>query len=92
MEKKEDRRKQLLNTVLIVLVGQVGCVTLLVVLASVFGGMWLDERFGTRPLFTLALLMGGIPFSVLLMITLARRATRKIRAEADPDGSDRHSA
>jgi len=92
MEKKEDGRKALLNTVLIVMVGQVGCVTLLIVLASAFGGMWLDERLGTRPLFTLGLLLAGIPLSVLLMVTLARRAVRRIHTEAAPDGGNSRSA
>lgn len=69
----------MLQTLLIVVIGQVGCVTLAVVLASVFGGLWLDNQFGTKPMFTLALLFAGIPISVLLMLSLSRRALSQLK-------------
>ena len=53
---------------LIVMIGQVGCLTLVIILASVFGGLWLDNTFGTKPVFTLVLLFAGIPISVLVML------------------------
>lgn len=70
---------------MIVLVGQVGCVTLLVVLVSVFAGLWLDRYFHTRPIITLALLFAGIPVSVLLMLQVARRTLAGI---VDEDKAD----
>jgi len=42
-----------LRNLLIVLVGQVGCITLAVILISVRVGQWLDAYFQTRPLYTL---------------------------------------
>lgn len=64
------------------MVGQVGCLTLIIILASVFGGLWLDNTFGTRPIFTLVLLLAGIPLSVILMIVVARRTLARLRDEA----------
>ena len=87
MSQQEQDRKSLLNTVLIVMVGQVGCLTLVIILASVFGGMWLDKTFGTRPLFTLILLIAGIPLSVLLMLFVARRTIARIKPGVETESS-----
>lgn len=61
------------------MIGQVGCLTLVVILASVFLGLWLDGQFGTKPTFTLILLFAGIPLSVLLMLTVSRRTLAKLQ-------------
>ncbi|MCA2000639.1 MAG: AtpZ/AtpI family protein, partial [Chloroflexi bacterium] len=50
----------MISNLLIVVIGQVGCLTLAVVMASVLGGLWLDKTFDTKPVFTLALLFAGI--------------------------------
>jgi len=89
MARPLDKRRELVNTVLIVMVGQVGCLTLAIILGSVFGGLWLDERFGTRPVLTLILLVGGIPLSVLIMLAVARRTIAKIRSNAELEEKDR---
>ncbi len=69
----------MVNTLLIVVIGQVGCLTLAVILASVFGGLWLDNMFGTKPMFTLVLLFAGIPLSVILMLYVSRRALARLK-------------
>lgn len=80
MAQSKSERQSILTTLLIVMVGQVGCLTLVIILASVFGGLWLDNTFGTKPLFTLILLFAGIPLSVLLMLTVARRTLARLKA------------
>jgi len=70
-------------TLLIVLVGQVGCLTLVIILASVMAGLWLDGYFHTKPWFTLALLLAGIPLSVLLMLQVARRTLSRLKRESE---------
>lgn len=79
MAQSEQKGKQILNTLLVVMIGQVGCLTLVVILASVFLGLWLDGQFGTKPAFTLILLFAGIPLSVLLMLTVSRRTLAKLQ-------------
>jgi hypothetical protein len=59
--------------------GQVGCLTLIIVLAAVFAGLWLDNQFNTRPVITLTLLVVSIPVSVLAMLYVVRLATSKIK-------------
>lgn len=75
MEQSDKKRRNgVISNLLIVVIGQVGCLTLAVVLASVLGGLWLDKTFGTKPVFTLALLFAGVPLSVLLMLYASRKA------------------
>jgi hypothetical protein len=87
MTQSDNKGRSILTTLLIVMIGQVGCLTLVIILASVFGGLWLDDTLGTKPVFTLALLFAGIPISVLVMLVVARRtlARLKERAEAEKE-------
>jgi F0F1-type ATP synthase assembly protein I len=78
MAQRDSDRRSILENVLIVLVGQVGCITLVVILLSVRIGLWLDEYFQTRPLYTLILLFAGIPLSVIMMLVIARRTLARL--------------
>ena len=83
MAQSEQKGRGILNTLLIVMIGQVGCLTLVIILASVFGGLWLDNTFGTKPIFTLVLLFAGIPVSVLVMLTVARKTLARLKDKAE---------
>jgi F0F1-type ATP synthase assembly protein I len=83
MAQSEQKGRSILNTLLIVMIGQVGCLTLVIILASVFGGLWLDNTFGTKPIFTLVLLFAGIPVSVFVMLTVARKTLARLKDEAE---------
>ena len=83
MAQSEQKGRKILSTLLIVMIGQVGCLTLVIILASVFGGLWLDNTLGTKPVFTLALLFAGIPISVLVMLVVARKTLARLKEEAE---------
>jgi hypothetical protein len=85
MAQSEKKGRSILNTLLIVMIGQVGCLTLVIILASVFGGLWLDNTFGTKPVFTLALLFAGIPVSVFVMLFVARRTLARLKEQAEQE-------
>ena len=85
MAQSGQKGRSILNTLLVVMVGQVGCLTLIIILASVFGGLWLDKTFGTKPVFTLALLFAGIPVSVFVMLTVARRTLARLKDQAEEE-------
>ena len=87
MTQSERNGRNILKTLLVVMVGQVGCLTLVIILASVFGGLWLDKTFGTKPIFTLALLLAGIPVSVIVMVVVARRTLARLKEQADKDSN-----
>jgi F0F1-type ATP synthase assembly protein I len=88
MAQTEKKGQNILSTLLVVLIGQVGCLTLVVILASVFGGLWLDNMFGTKPVITLVLLFAGIPLSVLLMLTVARRTLARMKSQSESSNSN----
>jgi len=79
MTQSEQKGRSILTNLLIVLIGQMGCLTLVIVLASVFGGLWLDKIFDTKPVITLALLFAGIPVSVLLMLNVGRKTLARMK-------------
>ncbi|MGB8984313.1 MAG: AtpZ/AtpI family protein [Anaerolineales bacterium] len=85
MTQSGQKGRGILNTLLIVMIGQVGCLTLVIILASVFGGLWLDKTFDTKPVFTLALLFAGIPVSVLVMLVVARRTLARLKDQAEKE-------
>jgi F0F1-type ATP synthase assembly protein I len=83
MAQSQDKSRGILNTLLIVMIGQVGCLTLIIIFASVFLGLWLDNMFGTKPVITLVLLFAGIPISVLVMLFVARRTLARLKEQAE---------
>jgi F0F1-type ATP synthase assembly protein I len=85
MTQTEQKGRSILTNVLIVMVGQVGCLTLVVIMASVFAGLWLDSVFGTKPVITLALLFAGIPVSVLVMLGVARRTLARLKDNVEKE-------
>ena len=85
MTQSEQKGRSILNTLLVVMVGQVGCLTLVIILASLFGGLWLDKTFGTKPVFTLVLLFAGIPVSVFVMLSVARKTLARLKDKAEKD-------
>ncbi|MGA7195193.1 MAG: AtpZ/AtpI family protein [Anaerolineales bacterium] len=88
MTQSDKDRQGISNTFLIALITQVGCLTLIIILASLLGGLWLDKTFGTRPLFTLLLLLAGTPLSVIVMMYVSRRAVAKIKSQSQKKDSD----
>jgi len=72
-------------TLLVVVIGQVGCLTLAVILASVFAGLWLDSHFDTKPVFTLVLLFAGIPLSVFLMLYASRKSLARLKEKYETE-------
>ena len=58
--------------------GEVGGVTLLIVLGAVFGGIWLDRILGTGWILTISLVVLSAPLSIALTFWLAMRAVRDL--------------
>jgi hypothetical protein len=73
------RKPDLINWALLGLIGQVGCVTFVIILLVIFLGLWLDNQFGTRPFITFALVIGSIPVSIILMLFLVRKGVDQIK-------------
>jgi magnesium-transporting ATPase (P-type) len=81
-EKEPITNKQkLLNLTLVGIVSQVGCVTLVIIIAALLLGLYIDQRFNTRPWFTIGLIVVSIPVSLVLMIVIVRAAMKKMKIE-----------
>ncbi len=79
MAQSDGERGSRFNTLLIVLIGQMGCLTLVVIALSVLAGLWLDNTFHTKPIFTLVLLLAGVPVSVILMVFVGRKTLERFK-------------
>lgn len=86
---QKNRKQYWLNLTLAGAAGQVGCVTLIIIVVAVLGGLWLDAHFQTKPLFTLILLVVSIPVSLLSMLYIVRVVTSKIKM--GPPGNATHT-
>ncbi len=56
---------------------QIGCLTVVVILLALGAGLWLDSRLGTKPWFTLGLVLASIPVSLYLVVRMALSAARR---------------
>jgi MFS-type transporter involved in bile tolerance (Atg22 family) len=77
--KKDNRKQYFSNLALTVVAGQVGCLTLVIVLGAVFLGLWLDNHFDTRPVLTLITVLASVPVSLVAMFVVARGAANRIK-------------
>lgn len=82
---RNDRGQYALNITLAVVAGQVGCLTLFIIIGTILGGLWLDARFATKPLFTILLLVGSVPVTIILMFWVVRNATARMKPAADQE-------
>ena len=87
-EKQKVGKRNTYNMMIAALAGQVGCLTLVIVLAAVLGGLALDARLGTRPWFTIGLVVASVPVSLILMFFIARKTVAKIRERNADDPNE----
>lgn len=80
-----SKNKQTVNSLALYSVGgQVGCATLMIVFLALFVGIGLDKLLGTKPVFTIILILGSAPLSLFLTFKLAMRAV-KSTVPQEPD-------
>jgi len=72
--------------------GEVGCVTLLIVIGSVFAGIWLDKLLGTKPVLTIFFVLGSAPLALLLTFWIATRAIKDIKPKDSSKGIEPNQA
>lgn len=79
-----QEKQRLVNMTVIALVGQVGCLTLIIVLAAVFGGMWIDSRMDSKPVGTIILVAVSVPLAIFVMLKVVRTTLRKLGLDTTP--------
>lgn len=85
----QKSRQRIVNLAIAGIVGQVGCLTLLIILGALFGGLWLDSRFQTRPVITIVLLIASIPVSLAAMFAVVRAGLARIRPQISKSDNQR---
>jgi len=79
----KNRKQYAFNITLAAVAGQVGCLTLVIVLVALFAGLWLDARFGTKPMLTIGLTFASIPITLVAMFWVVRTATSRLQSKAN---------
>lgn len=64
------------------LLGQVGCVTVLIIAVALVAGLWLDAQFDTRPLLTIIFLLGSVPVTLYLMVRITLSGMNRVQSAA----------
>ncbi len=79
----KTRTTYALNLTLAAVVGQVGCLTSVIILAALFGGLWLDSRFSTKPMITIGLIVISVPITLFAMIWVVKKTTSRIKTDGE---------
>jgi len=79
-----DRAQYAYNLALASVAGQVGCLTTLIIIGALFAGLWLDNQFKVKPLFTVGLMLGSMPISLFIMWRVAVGAVSRIKPTQPP--------
>ncbi len=77
----KDRLQHVYNLTLASVTGLVGCLTLVIVIAALIFGLWLDGYLDTKPLFTLILIIGSVPVTLVVMFAVVNSATKRMKTE-----------
>ena len=85
---ERDRGRYAFNLTLVAVAGQVGCLTLIVIFLALFAGLWLDNRFQTRPLFTIILTIGSVPVTLVAMFFVVRATTSRMLPKTPSSSED----
>lgn len=83
-----DRLQYAFNLTLAGVAGQVGCLTLIIIMVALFAGLWLDNQFGTKPLLTILLMVGSMPVTLFLMFKIVRAATDRMKPVNNTEGNE----
>lgn len=91
-ESVKDRKQYWMNLTLAGAAGQVGCMTLVIIIVAVLGGLWLDAHLNTKPVFTFVFLVASIPVSLVAMLKIVRLVTSKMKINPSESDQDRKSS
>ena len=76
---ERDRRQYATNVILVSAAGLAGCLTVAIIFVALVVGLWLDSTFDTRPLFTIILMIGSVPVTLVAMLWVVRMTTSRMK-------------
>lgn len=80
-DQNKDRLQHAYNLTLASVTGLVGCLTMVIIVAALILGLWLDKNFDTKPLFTLILIIGSVPVTLVVMFMVVNSATKRMKVD-----------
>ena len=81
-DRHNSAQTRLKNLSLTAIAGQAGCVTLVIVIAALLVGLWLDAQLGRRGPCTFGMLVISVPFSLYAMVRIALAAIERIEPQS----------
>lgn len=76
----KQNQQQINQTALLAgIIGQVGCITVILVAIALGAGVLLDNLLGTRPVFTILLLVGSVPVTLYLIVRMSLTAVGRLQ-------------
>ena len=90
-DNRKDIQYKTIGSKVITVGGEVGCLTLIIVFAAVFGGLALDRIFGTKPLLTIFFVVASAPLSLALTFWIAKRAVASVNTPPTAVGETKPS-
>jgi F0F1-type ATP synthase assembly protein I len=79
MSQPTNQNDNAYNIALATVVGQVGCLTPVILIGALFLGLWLDKVLDTRPLFTIIFIVVSAPIAVAALVYIVRKATNRLK-------------
>ena len=74
------------NLALAGMLSQIGCVTVVIVVGALLGGLWADSLFKSKPLFTVVFMIASIPVSLYIVVRMALSTAAQFQAEIKNEG------
>lgn len=79
---KQGPAQSNLAALLATVVGQVGCITVLIIGLALGAGLLLDKFLGTKAIFTVVLMLGSVPVSLYIIVRLSMNAAARAQSRA----------
>lgn len=80
-EPGQERPRYSFGAIFSLVTGLVVVVVGLSVVLALFGGLWLDRVFGTKPVFTVLFIVAAGPLSLYLVYRLTMAATSRLKGD-----------
>jgi ABC-type sugar transport system permease subunit len=79
MSESGTQKQEEFRTAVTMTVVWVAGLTLIVIFAALFAGLWLDKTFHSKPIFTIVLMIASIPVTLFLTFRVVKAATSRIK-------------
>jgi hypothetical protein len=74
----QSERNKTVGLALASTLSQVGCVTVVIILAALLVGLWLDSRLDTKPILTIIFILVSIPISLFGTVKISLSAAKQL--------------